>query len=73
MAGTGPAPKVVAQRPAFGSVVADGDDRVLVAVGRVVLSLGTAEYWTLMEMLSEAARCLAGARPGTEPQDEVHA
>lgn len=53
--------EVLALKPAFGSVAACRDGYIRVAVGDAVLRLGTAEYWTLMEMLSQAARRLAGA------------
>lgn len=53
--------EVLAVKPAFGSVATCGDGCIRVAVGDAVLRLETAEYWTLMEMLSEAARRLVGA------------
>ncbi|MQA30056.1 MAG: hypothetical protein GEU82_09490 [Luteitalea sp.] len=54
---------VLALKPAFGFVATCRDGCIHVSVGDVVLQLGTAEYWTLMEMLSEAARRLAVADP----------
>lgn len=56
--------EVLAVRSAFGSVVKCRDGRIHVSVDRVVLRLGEGEYWALMEMLSEAARRLAGAGAG---------
>jgi hypothetical protein len=53
--------EVLALKPACGSVAKCRDVCIHVTVDKVVLRLGKAEYWTLMEMLSEAARRLAGA------------
>ena len=53
--------EVLALKPAFGSVAKCRDGCIHVTVDNVVLRLGKAEYWMLMEMLSEAARRLAGA------------
>jgi hypothetical protein len=55
--------EVLASKPAFGSVTTYRDGCIHVSVADVVLRLGKAEYWTLMEMLSEAARRLAEADP----------
>lgn len=54
---------LLAWKPAFGSVVAGRDGCVQVAIGDTVLRLGKADYWTLMELLSDAARRLVGADP----------
>lgn len=55
--------EVLARKPAFGSVVRRPDGWVRVSVGQFVLHLDKADYWTLMEMLSDAARRLAGSEP----------
>jgi hypothetical protein len=64
-AGTAAQFEVVASKPAFGSVSAGHYGSVQVSVGEVVLQLGAADYWTLMEILSDAARRLASADRGT--------
>jgi hypothetical protein len=69
MAGDEPIFEIVALRPAFGSVSAGHDGSVQVSVGDVVLQLRAADYWTLMEMLSDAARRLAGGRHGARRRD----
>lgn len=57
--------EIVALKPAFGSVAAGPDGSVQVAVGDLVLQLCAADYWTFMEMLSDAACLLARRRaPG---------
>lgn len=53
--------EVLALKPAFGSVAKCRDGSIHVLVDDVVLRLEKADYWTFMEMLSEAARRLAGA------------
>lgn len=56
-------PELVAVKPAFGAVERLDDGGVHVTVGDTVLRLCAAEYWTLMEMLSDAARRLANVSP----------
>jgi hypothetical protein len=56
--------EVLALKSEFGSVVKCRDGCIHVSVDKVVLRLDKAEYWSLMEMLSEAARRLAGADTG---------
>lgn len=55
--------EIVAMRPSFGSVTSRRDGSVQVAIGDVVLRLTAADYWVLMELLSDAARRLAGTEP----------
>lgn len=54
--------EILAAKPTFGSVTKGRDGYIQVAVGEVVLRLAKADYWTLMEMLSDAARRLAAPR-----------
>lgn len=55
--------EVLATRSAFGSVAKCREGCIHVSVDTIVLRLGESEYWALREMLSEAARHLAGADP----------